>query len=102
MRSRVGGSRADDDLTDDIARLGPNHPDRVRGSRIREADPEVVVDGEISIGSVGRWARSWRAGCAPFEELEHGMRRGSELTRLDRGGLDEHAPVPEQRCSVAR
>src|SRR5467141_580192 len=30
------------------------------------------------------------------------MRRGSELTRLDRGGLDEHAPVPEQRCSVAR
>src|SRR5437867_6882861 len=29
------------------------------------------------------------------------MRRASELTRLDGRGLDEHAPVPEQRGSVA-
>jgi len=99
---RLGRSRVDDDFTDDVARLGPDHSDRVSGAWIWEADPEVVVDGEISIGSFGRWARSRRAIGARLEELEDGMSGVPKLTWLDGDRLDEHSPVSQQGGPVAR
>src|SRR5207245_8913009 len=102
MGGRLGRSRVDDDFTDDVARLGPDHSDRVGGAWIWEADPEVVVDGEISIGSFGRWARSRRAIGARLEELEDGMSGGPKLTWLDGDRLDEHSPVSQQAGPVAR
>src|SRR6266705_172875 len=99
---RLGRSRVDDDFTDDVARLGPDHSDRVSGAWIWEADPEVVVDGEISIGSFGRSARSRRAIGARLEELEDGMSGVPKLTWLDGDRLDEHSPVSQQGGPVAR
>src|SRR5438093_12214225 len=99
--ARLGRSGVDDNLAHGVAGCAPDQSERVSGAWIWEADPEGVVDGEMSIGSFGRWARSRRAIRARLEDLEHGTGGGTKSTGLDGDRRDAHSPVSEQRGRVA-